>query len=306
MDTMTIDVTATAERLLRSTADTLLDGDIDIDWDAPVDPDKAWLTERRGTLYGTRLWERLSREEQLTLGRAEAVAVLSYGIVAEQQLCMNLLRTMYAVPDWTAPEMLYSMSEVGEEARHSTMFGRLINKAEMPAWSAAGPVNMLLRLMGFVPHGPLIYAITLIVEEILDRVQREACADENVQPHVRQMMRIHILEEARHITYARTELARAVARCGPLSLAVNRVLVAVIVVAVMPTLIDPRAYQSVGISPTWGWIVAQFSRRYRENATFACGPMLTYFHDVGLIRGRLTTRLYKLSRTLPPELRAQI
>lgn len=96
------------------------------------------------------------------------------------------------------------------------------------------------------------------------------------------------------------------ARCGRVSLAVNRVLVALLVVAVMPTLIDPRAYRSVGISPTWGWIVAQFSRRYRENATFACGPVLTFFHDVGLIRGRLTTRLYRLSRSLPPELSAQL
>ncbi len=303
---MTIDVTATAERLLRSTADTVLDGDIDIDWDAPVDPDKAWLTERRGTLYGTRLWNRLSREEQLTLGRAEAVAVLSYGIVAEQGLCQNLLRTVFAARDWTSPEMLYALSEVGEETRHSTMFGRLVNKAEMPAWPAPAPLNWALRLMGYVPHGPMIYAITLIVEEILDRVQREACKDENVQPHVRQMMRIHILEEARHITYARTELAGAIARCGRLSLAVNRVLVAFLVLIVMPTLIDPRAYESVGISPTRGWVVAQFSKRYRENATFACGPMLTYFHEVGLIRGRLTTRLYKMSRSLPPDVRAQI
>ncbi|GAA2059133.1 AurF N-oxygenase family protein [Williamsia deligens] len=303
---MGADVTTTAERLLRSTAENALDGEIDIDWDAPVDPEKAWLTECRATLYGTRIWERLSREEQLTLGRAEAVAVLSYGIVAEQQLCMNLLRTLFAVDDWTSPQSLYSLSEVGEEARHSTMFGRLIEKAEMPAWPAASGVNALLRLMGFVPHGPLIYAITLIVEEILDRVQREACKDETVQPHVRQMMRIHILEEARHITYARTELIAAVERCGRISLAANRVAIALLVLVVMPTLIDPRAYLSVGISPTRGWLVAQFSRRFRENATFACGPMLTFFHEVGLIRGRVTTRVYRLSRSLPPEVRSQL
>ncbi|WP_328856267.1 diiron oxygenase [Williamsia herbipolensis] len=300
------DPRTTAERLLRSTADNALDGELDIDWDAPLDPTKAWLTERRGTLFGTKMWDALTPEQQLTLGRAEAVAVLSYGIVAEMGLCNNLLRRVFHVEDFTEPQMLYSLTEVAEETRHSTMFGRLINKAEMPAWPAPAPLNWALRLMGFVPHGPLIFAITLIVEEMLDAVQREATRDENVQPHVRQMMRIHILEEARHITYARTELVRAIENCGPISLAVNRVLIGLLVLIVMPTLIDPRAYISVGISPTRGWLVAQRSPHYRENATFACGPMLRFFGEAGLIRGRVTTLLYRASRSLPEGLLASL
>ncbi|GAA2059119.1 AurF N-oxygenase family protein [Williamsia deligens] len=297
---------ALAERLLRSTADRAYDGDLDIDWDAPVDPDKPWATEHRGTLYGTEIYESLTDEQKLLLSRAEAVAILTYGINAEIGLCTNLLRGVFAGRDFSDATTLYSLSEIAEETRHSTMFGRLITKTGMEPFRRPKALSMPLRLIGFIPHGPVVYAGTLLVEEVLDRVQRESMADERIQPHVRQLMKIHVLEEARHITFARNELADAIARSGPVSLAVNRVLCAALTLFVMPTLVDSQAYRAAGIGQLRGWIAAQRSPRYRENATFMCGPMLRYFHEAGLIKGRVTTALYRASRALPDDVLAAV
>lgn len=59
------DRVALAGRLLRSTADRAYDGDLDIDWDAPIAPDKPWATEKRGTLFGTEIYEALTDDQKL-------------------------------------------------------------------------------------------------------------------------------------------------------------------------------------------------------------------------------------------------
>src|SRR5207302_348104 len=66
--------------------------------------------------------------------------------------------------------------------------------------------HALGRLLPVIGYGPALYGSVLIVEELLDRLQREAMADENVQPMIRMVNRIHVLEEARHVTFARQEV----------------------------------------------------------------------------------------------------
>ena len=51
----------------------------------------------------------------------------------------------------------------------------------------------------------------LIGEEITDRFQREMVNDETIQPLAEMVSRIHIMEEARHIGFARAELTRRAA-----------------------------------------------------------------------------------------------
>ena len=49
----------------------------------------------------------------------------------------------------------------------------------------------------------------LVAEEITDRLQREMVNDEDVHPLVRMVNRIHVVEEARHVRFAREEVAAA-------------------------------------------------------------------------------------------------
>ena len=61
------------------------------------------------------------------------------------------------------------------------------------------------------PTGPSMWAGTLVAEELLDRLQREGMADERLQPLTRMVARIHVIEEARHVRFAREELVREMA-----------------------------------------------------------------------------------------------
>ncbi|MFD0365330.1 diiron oxygenase [Nocardia sp. GCM10030253] len=291
----------TAQRLLRSSAERAYDGELDIDWDAPIAPDKRWVPEHRQSLYGTKLWDRLTPEQRTELGLHELVSVLSFGIVAEAGLSTMLLRTVLEGDGLADDHTRYALAEIGEETRHSTMFSRLVNLTGLPPYVPPGLGRRLLRFTSMIPLGPSAYAGTLLIEEILDRLQREALNDTDVQPHVRQLMKIHVLEEARHITYAREELVRAIEARGPVSNAFHRLLFAVMVLGVYPVLVNPKVYRSVGISPLHGFLAAFTSPNYRVNATFAGEPLLRFAHEVGMLDGAVTRLLYKLSRTVPQD-----
>src|ERR1700709_1782745 len=46
-----------SERLLRGSVKKSYEPVVDIDWDAPLDPDKFFLPPKSVSLYGTELWE---------------------------------------------------------------------------------------------------------------------------------------------------------------------------------------------------------------------------------------------------------
>ena len=289
-----------AERLLRSSAEHAYDADIDIDWEAPWVDGRQWLPEHRISLYGTELWRRLTPEQRVELGKHELVSLLSFGIVAEGLLSTYLLRIVARAP--TTEHAMYALTEVGEESRHSTMFARLIDKTGLAPYRPNRFNRLQLKVAEFFPLGPVVYAGTLLIEEILDRGQREVMADSTIQPHVRQLMRIHVMEEARHISFARDELARGMAARGGLRRLPHQLLLAYFALVVQPMLINPRVYESVGIAPWRGFLASFTGPQYRESMKYLSEPMLRYFDEVGLLDGALVHALWRLTRSLPDDL----
>src|SRR5690242_10796158 len=69
-----------AERLLKGSVKKSYAPIVDIDWAAPLDPDKFFLPPKSVSLYGTPMWDAMSRAEQIELSRQEFVNTLSAGI----------------------------------------------------------------------------------------------------------------------------------------------------------------------------------------------------------------------------------
>lgn len=65
---------------------------VDIDWDTPVVEDKFFLPPRVVSLYGTQMWQEMSREQQIELSRQEFINLLSAGVWFENILNQALLR----------------------------------------------------------------------------------------------------------------------------------------------------------------------------------------------------------------------
>ena len=107
-----------ATRLLESSVRHSYDPLVEIDWDAPLDPDRFWLPPERSSLYGTPLWDGLSHRQRVELTKHEVASSASAGIWFETVL-MQLLVRRYAHQDPTARDAQYALTEVADECRHS-------------------------------------------------------------------------------------------------------------------------------------------------------------------------------------------
>ncbi|HEX4704756.1 MAG TPA: diiron oxygenase [Pseudonocardiaceae bacterium] len=272
----------TAARLLRSSAEKFYDPDVDIDWSAPPVAGMLYQPEHRVSLYGTPLWDRMTPEQRVELSRHEVASVASNGVWFEVILMQMLLKEIYR-GDPTTQHVQYALTEIADECRHSIMFGKAIAHFGLPAYGPRKVLHKLGRLLPVVGYGPALYGSVLIVEEILDRFQREAMADESVQPLIRMVNRIHVLEEARHVTFARQQVASGMPRLTKAELAYQRWLVALVGCQVTHTLINPKVYAAVGLDPHEAYRTAMSSSHYQESIRWAGERIMAFLSDAGLV-----------------------
>ncbi|WP_305789724.1 AurF N-oxygenase family protein [Symbioplanes lichenis] len=277
-------MTSLSDRLLVSSARNSYDPDVEIDWDAPLSSSLWFVPEKRSSLWGTPLWDTLSADQRQTLTRHEVASIASLGVWFETILMQLLVREYYK-QDPTDPRAQYALTEIADECRHSVMFGRMIAKLDCPVYRP-GPFDQGLgQFIAATATGPRMYAAILIAEEILDALQREAAADETVQPLVRMVSRIHVIEEARHVRYARDELATAVRAAGRHRLAYDRIIIARAAYLTGRRLVSPDVYRSVGIDPRAGARVAWANPHYRATLRWAGEKVVTFLRDLDLIGG---------------------
>lgn len=271
-----------ADRLLKSSARHNYDPELDIDWDAPVNHDMWGMPPERLSLYGTDLWERLSESERIRYSRHETASIASVGLWFELLLMQMMLKDLYGA-DPRGQRMHYALTEIGDETRHSLMFGKAIGHLGLPAYGPRQEVHALGKLFNKLSHGPSAYASILVAEEILDTWQRELMKDERVDPLVRMVSRIHVLEEARHMTFARDEVQRMLPRLNVAQRAYHQVVCAQVCMMVARSLVNPEVYGSVGIDPREGRRAALGNPHYRETLRWMGAKPVAWLKGEGLI-----------------------
>ena len=289
----------TATRLLRSAAEHSYDPDVEIDWTAPLDPGKYFVPPHRSSLYGTAIWDRLTADQRITLTRHEAASIAGLGIWFETIL-MQLLVRAYHRQDPTTAHAQYALTEIADECRHSVMFGRMIEKLGTPVYRPGGVNAFLGKWIAATGTGPRMFAAILICEEILDALQREAMADERVQPLVRMVSRIHVVEEARHVRYAREELARQVRAAGRGRLAFDKLVIGRAAYLCGTRLIHPAVYRSIGLDPAVGRETARRNPHFRETLRWSGERVVAYLADLDLVGGA-GMPLWRRSGLLPAQ-----
>lgn len=276
------DDTALVERLLKGSARQSYDPEVDLDWDAPEVPGLWWMQPERMSLYGTPLWDRLSDEQRIELSKHEVASIASVGLWFEIVLMQLLLKDVYR-SDPTAARTHYLLTEVADECRHSTMFGKAIGRFGVPAYGPRPEAVKLGRVVPAVLRGPGAYAATLLGEEPVDRWQRDAMNDERLQPLLRMVARIHVLEEARHVSFARDELEKGLVGISRRELRWHQLVAAQAAYVTMRSLVNPRVYAAVGIDPREGRHVALANPHYRETIAWMGEKVVPYLDEVGMI-----------------------
>ncbi len=204
--------TTTLRRLSRLSTGRGFDAYRDVPWDDEdhrLDPtDPRLRLPALDPLASTDWYRSLDPTEQARVGLARITTSMTTARQFENLLQQGLLhRALYMRTG--DPEFRYIHHEVIEEAQHTLMFEELVVRAGaaprgMPKWLRRVTESLMPVL---ARHSPVVFfAMVLGGEEPLDLIQRRTVAEPDVHPLVQQVMRIHIAEEARHISYARTAI----------------------------------------------------------------------------------------------------
>ncbi|MFI1973000.1 hypothetical protein BLA24_24530 [Streptomyces cinnamoneus] len=273
-----------ALRLLESSAKHSYDPDTELDWDAPPEDGKWYWPPELVSLYDTPLWRRMPEEQRMDLARHEAASLASLGIWFEIILMQLLVRHVYDKPV-TSAHVRYALTEIADECRHSQMFARMIHKGGAPAYPVSRTHHNLGRFLKTVSTTPGSFTCTLLGEEILDWMQRLTFPDERVQPLVRGVTRIHVVEEARHVRYAREELRRQMVSCPRWEAELTRISAGEAARVFSRAFVNPQVYTNVGLDRREALAQVRASAHRREVMRTGARRLTDFLDDLGLLRG---------------------
>src|SRR3954452_6490851 len=197
---------AKATQLVAASSRTSFDPFVDVDWTVAPTDDAFHLPVEKLPFYGTPQWDAMTATERFEYSRHECAALCGAGIWFENKLMQIVLRHLAEIPV-TDPSHRYLLVEVADECRHSTMFGEYIRRAGTPAYRPAGIDD--LDVDALPGRRAMGYLLILAIEELLDVCNRATMRDETIHPLSRQIARIHVLEEARHVSFAKAYLGEA-------------------------------------------------------------------------------------------------
>ncbi|GAU65450.1 hypothetical protein SSP35_01_07920 [Streptomyces sp. NBRC 110611] len=285
-----------AERLLDASARHSFDPDTELDWDAPLEADKWFWPPELVSLYDTPLWRRMPLEQRQDLARHEAASLASLGIWFEIILMQLLVRHIYDKPV-TSAHVRYALTEIADECRHSKMFARMIQRGGAPAYPVSRLNHQLARVLKTVSTTPGSFACTLLGEEILDWMQRLTFPDQRVQPLVRGVTRIHVVEEARHVRYAREELRRQMVTAPRWERELTRISCGEAARVFSLAFVNPEVYRNVGLDKREAVAQVRASGHRREVMQTGARRLTDFLDEIGVLRG-VGRRLWRSSGLL--------
>lgn len=285
-----------SRRLLASAEALSCDPTTQVDWETPLDTSMHGTSPEWSTLFGTRYWAEMTEEQRTALTRQEAASVASTGIWFEMILQQMVLRDFYA-KDPTDPDFQWALTEVADECRHSIMFARGAAKLGAPAYRPHRVVVELGRAFKTLAFGETAYAAILVAEEVLDVMQRDWMRDERVVPFVRTINNIHVIEESRHMAFAREETRRRLASAGPVRRRASALSVAIAAYAIVRSMWNPAVYENAGLDRERALREARDNKHFHAMLRSSCAGLMEFLDSCGMLTAP-AVRVYQRAHLL--------
>jgi len=208
------------ERLSRQSVEKHFDAYEDVDWDADemrIDPtDPRWELWDLDPLAATDWYRAQPPEVRAQIGLHRIAVGMRTGWEFENVLQRGLLGYAFRLANGR-PEFRYLHHEVAEESHHTMMFQEFVNRTQLPVKGLPAPLKRLAEWF-VIPMNrtfpPLFFLFVLGGEDPIDFVQRQRLRSGHGHPLVFRIMRIHVTEEARHLSFARHYLKEVVPNLG--------------------------------------------------------------------------------------------
>lgn len=256
-----------------------------IEW-IRLDTADFWLPEPALSLYGLPEYDTFASDVKRRLSHYEFINVMCCGLWLESLFLRRLssrLRT--GLP---RAEYEYFLHEMREETGHSLMFLRAIEKSGLAlpvdAWRAPRLANGLAR---HAPaDGALFWLAAVIAEDVPDKFNRHVRHNADaINPVVKQICTLHIVDEARHIALARDRLVQSLREASVLSKALLQPLMNLLLSQLVNTFYVPPAgfYELAGLTHGRRWRkLARSNVVHREFTQQCLAPTLRMLEGYGL------------------------
>jgi hypothetical protein len=271
-----------SRRLLTSAGMLSYDPAIEVDWDAPLPEDAFGLNPEWSTLYGTALWDEMPPAQRVALTRHEVCSIMSTGIWFEMILQQMILRDQYA-HDPANPEFRFALTEIADECRHSIMFARACEKMGAPAYLPPRPVLEVARVFKSTASAEVAYGGALVAEEVLDVMQRDWMRGENVLPIVRTTSKIHVVEESRHMKFARQEIRDHMRDKGRFRRGLSGLVIAIVAEVIVSNMVSPKVYANVGLDVERARAEVRGNEHRKVMLRSSCAHLMDFLAEVGLL-----------------------
>ncbi|MGZ3456242.1 MAG: AurF N-oxygenase family protein [Polyangiales bacterium] len=213
----------------------------DIAWE-PIDPTDPRFERPGGHGLGRTAWYRaLPAASRARMGLHLAMTQMRIGIEFESVLMRGLLEFASLQP-MGSPELRYAFHEIIEESQHTLMFQEMIARSGLPVRGLSGfeafGARRVPKLARTFPE--LFFLHVLGGEAPIDHAQKtELARGDQVHPLLRRVMRIHVIEEARHIAFAASFLRDRVPRLSPWKMLQLRVATPITLAAMARQMLEP-------------------------------------------------------------------
>jgi len=224
-------------------------------WDA-LTLDDFWLPPSALSLTGLPAFERQPEAIQRRLSQYEFVNFIQAGLWLEGIFIARLNHPPSQARSYE--EYAYNLHEIREEAGHSLMFLKLMAESglQLPAGNFHRPWLSDYLARHTPAESTLFWLAVVIGEEIPDRLNRYVRThDDAINPLIKAMCRLHLIDEARHIARARSALEQRLAHTSVLTRTLLTPLVRTLIAQFVRTFYLPRAevYELAGLRPGHEW-----------------------------------------------------
>ena len=207
-------------RLSKLSVEKRFEAFTDVAWDDPdmaVDAtDPRWELWDLDPLSRSEWYRSQPDAERARIGLHRLAQMLHTGWQFENILQVGLLIHAMSLSN-DSVEFRYLHHEIAEESQHSMMFHEFVRRSGMATTGMPRGSNLVIRpfLMVMARWDPMVLALAALAgEEPADFLQREQLKLGYPHPLMERITRIHVTEEARHISFARHYIRRTVPELG--------------------------------------------------------------------------------------------
>jgi hypothetical protein len=198
----------------------------------------------------------------------------------------DLLQTAFRLANGS-PEFRYIHHEVIEESHHSMMFQELVNRTGLKVKGMPGYLKLLaekvvLPMQKIFPQ--LFFFFVLGGEDPIDHMQRTELRYGNPPELIKQIMKIHVTEEARHISFARQTLKLTVPDLSKFRRAILSLLVPGLMAIMVRLMVYPSAnFRKINSVPFKDYVESIRSPQSRQLLKDAASKPRKLVTELGLM-----------------------